>query len=311
MRWAVRSSISAAESSPFSRFRGFAAVVFAARGVAVLPDFGQILGAHKATLHGELARMADADKCTGAGDVLGPPARRTLRQRVNPVGEGLQLSHNRLGRILAVFLGQRVVSGAETVQLGLLFGTEGLHLATHAAKVPQCRVIKLGSDFEPFPAFGTDGLGFPFQPLHGEPVEQGRIGEIAFILLGEQVAQDVSARRRIGFDADETRAPVGGFDMGAGQHPPHGRGVAVPLGLLEPCRFLCRVIVADGEGHQLVEVHVPGAVDLDQARADARELEPLPDGRGAAPEAGGDFLRAFAALGERVECLELVGGMHR
>ena len=118
-----------------------------------------------------------------------------------------------------------------------------------------------------------------------QPVEQCGVGQVAFMLGLEQVAADDAAGRDIGVDADEARPPV--------VAPRHGRrsGCAgwrrgvVEVRLLEPCRFLRRVIVRHGEGHQLVEVHFLGAVERRSARADGGELQPLAhDGRACTPK---------------------------
>jgi hypothetical protein len=47
--------------------------------------------------------------------------------------------------------------------------------------------------------------------------------------------------------------------MGSGQDAADRVGVTVPYGELRPCRFLRTLVVADGEGHQLIEAHRLGA----------------------------------------------------
>ena len=131
-------------------------------------------------------------------------------------------------------------------------------------------------------------------------------------MLGlEQVAHDLAARRTVGIKPDEYRARVVRLDMRLCQRTADGRRIAVELRQVLPCRFLRLVIVRHGEGHQLVEGHFLGAVELDELRADGRQLEPLPHHRRGDAEAGGDFLRPLAGPGKGMKRLELVGGMHR
>ncbi len=49
----------------------------------------------------------------------------------------------------------------------------------------QRRVVEVGHDFDPFPALGAQRFGFNGELLHGEPVEQHRVGQVAFVFLVE------------------------------------------------------------------------------------------------------------------------------
>ena len=101
-------------------------------------------------------------------------------------------------------------------------------------------------------------------------------------MLGlEQITADDAAGGNIGVDADETCPLVLCLHMGGGEDAPDGGGGVVEVRLLKPCCFLRRVIVGHGEGHQLIEVHRVGTVEVEQARANGGELEPL-----AAPSPG-------------------------
>jgi hypothetical protein len=58
--------------------------------------------------------------------------------------------------------------------------------------------------------------GDAFQLLDDEPVQQRDILEETAAILGEQVAQDRPAGRRIGVQADEDRTPIRRRDVHAG-----------------------------------------------------------------------------------------------
>ena len=83
-----------------------------------------------------------------------------------------------------------------------------------------------------------------------------------------------------------------------------------PFGQVFPDFFLLLVIVADGERHEAVERHFALAVERNQLRADTRQLEPLPHHLNGHAEPRGDILVAHLLIGQRLEGVELVGGMH-
>ena len=128
----------------------------------------------------------------------------------------------------------------------------------------------------------------------------------------EQVAQHRAARRLVGGDADEAGQFAVGGDVLFGQR------IADRLGPLlcivrqpGPDFFLRPVIVGDRESHQAIERHRALAVGGDQLRADHGQLEPLPHGVRRDAEPRRDLFLALAVIGQLLERLELVGGMHR
>ena len=172
-------------------------------------------------------------------------------------------------------------------------------------------VRKVQPRLSPQPALGGPhylGLGGEF--FEGEPVEQSRVLEPALSVLAEQVAADSSPCRLIGLGPDQTRTAVGSLDLMLGHHPADEVGRSV-VGQVAPDLFLPGVVLADGEGHQLVEGYLLGAIGGHQDRADrAKAQPPLYQGRRDA-EPRPDLLGA-PPLGVRqlAEGLELVGGMH-
>jgi len=127
----------------------------------------------------------------------------------------------------------------------------------------------------------------------------------------EEVADHAAASAEIGIDPDEAHAAVIGFDLRLGQRGADAARIAVTGMGVEPHGFLRRMIVADGEGHQLIERHRALAVDFDQRRTDAGELEPLAHESCRDAEPGGDILDPHSLINKRLERCELVGGMHR
>jgi hypothetical protein len=77
-----------------------------------------------------------------------------------------------------------------------------------------------------------------------------------------------------------------------------------------PYPLLRLVIVGHGEGHDAFEVEFAFPVSGDDLGADIGELEPLPDNQRRHAEPGGDIVLAHAAISERLEGVELVGGVH-
>jgi hypothetical protein len=69
-------------------------------------------------------------------------------------------------------------------------------------------------------------------------------------------------------------------------------------------------IVSESEGHQVFERHVTVAICLDELRADHRQLEPLLDHARRDAELGRDSVIPLPFVGQLLERLELVGGMH-
>ena len=158
---------------------------------------------------------------------------------------------------------------------------------------------------------GANAFRFAFQLFSGEPVEQGRVGDPAGTVGIEQVAQHGTASGFISRDGDETRQLAVSLDMRLGERIADAVGIALrPFGQVFPDFFLLLVIVADGESHEAIERHFALAVERNQLRADTRELEPLPHHLNRHAEPRGDIFVAHLLIGQRLEGVELVGGMH-
>ena len=75
---------------------------------------------------------------------------------------------------------------------------------------------------------------------------------------------------------------------------------------LFPDLFLACVIVADREGHQLVERHAILAIDVEQRRRNRSQPQTLTHGRHRNEEAGGDIVFGQTGFDQRAESAELV-----
>ena len=165
----------------------------------------------------------------------------------------------------------------------------------------------------PFPA----RLQFPrrrLETVHGELVQEIGIVEPdpPLVLLGEQVAVDLAARRLVSLDADETRDGGGGRNPVLGQQALDLPG-AGPVALLAhrlPDRVLARLIRGDGEGHQCVQIDLARPVGLKQHRCGVAEPQPLLHGALGDPEARRDGGRRAARIGQAAERLDLIGRVH-
>ena len=93
---------------------------------------------------------------------------------------------------------------------------------------------------------GPDRLGRALQLFSHQPVEDGRVGEVALVIGLEQIAEDIAARASVGLNADEPDAAVAGLDIGDHQMTADCGGVNIPLRQRCPHLLLCGVIVADG-----------------------------------------------------------------
>jgi hypothetical protein len=86
-------------------------------------------------------------------------------------------------------------------------------------------VGEIDGDRDPFPAFGGQGLGFLFQLVIDQAVEQGRVLQPAAAIVLEKIAGDLAAGGLIGLDANKRGAAVigGGFpSLRQGSSPPGG-----------------------------------------------------------------------------------------
>ena len=138
--------------------------------------------------------------------------------RVEARLDALGLFDQRVGPVLFVEIGEFVVADAESLDLGLL----GVgRLARLGMDTPETRggaPVDVHHRRGPLPA-GRELVGGHQEPLHVEFDEQ-RLGlepDAVFVLVGEEVAQDGSARGLVGVDADEARHGR------AGRHPLFGQ----------------------------------------------------------------------------------------
>ena len=156
-------------------------------------------------------------------------------------------------------------------------------------------VGEVGRDLDPLPTFGADRLGSIAELFRDQPVEQPDILQPAAIVALEQVAHDHAAGVRVGVDADELGALVGGADGAFGQHAPDGVRF-LRVGLAEPLEhlLLTLVVAVDGEGHELVERDPVLGIDVEQLGRDRRQAQALLHDGDRHEEGGGDFLLGLA-----------------
>ena len=118
-----------------------------------------------------------------------------------------------LGRLVAMGRGEGVVAVRERVEPCLVVTRkrDGLRIDTLAGGSLGVRMVEMGLD--PFPAFLTRRLGGRLEPLPGEPVEKGAVGEPASVILGEEVTKNRAAGSLVGFEPDEDGPPIPGAHM--------------------------------------------------------------------------------------------------
>ena len=85
----------------------------------------------------------------------------------------------------------------------------------------------------------------------------------------------------------------------------------MPLRNLAPYPFLRVMVVGDGKGHDMLQAHLTFAVGGEKGRGDIRQLQPLLHHGFGDAEARGHIGERRSLVDERLEGLELVGGMHR
>ncbi len=166
----------------------------------VLTFHSLIVGADIAALDRELAVVADADEDTGPRHLVRAIAHRPGLEDLQRL---LDLPEPRI-HLVGQFLGlgilrlQLVELITELLTLGtLLIGQVdgGAGQTAHAAGMA---IGEIHRDLDPFPALGGDGLRLGLQLLARQPVEQHRVLEPAAIVLLEEIAQHIAARRLIG-----------------------------------------------------------------------------------------------------------------
>ena len=197
---------------------------------------------------------------------------------------------------------------ASLVRLGRQF-VNGFDRA--AVLVIAIRQVDQGLD--PLPAFGPDLVRLGVELLGDQAVEQGRIGQPAAIIGLEQVARRRhTASREIGIEPDEQHPGVRHRHHVLGQlvADEAGRLVDAVVELL-PELLLAGVIVADREGHELVERHVARGIDLVQLGRDRGELQALAHHGRRHAEMRGDRLFALTLVSQELHAAELVERVKR
>ena len=76
--------------------------------------------------------------------------------------------------------------------------------------------------FHPCPAVFSYGGRNGFQFLGHQPVKQEAVREVSLVLGVEEITNDDSASRLVGFCADEPGATVGAINLRLGQEVPDG-----------------------------------------------------------------------------------------
>ncbi len=277
---------------------------------------GHVFGPDQALDQFELAVVADGGDAPGDGDILAPVDRAGLDcglDLIQPRFVGLGFLDQLFGPVLVVHVGEFVVADPVAFDLGLLPVCRLGRLRTHPPKGGSGAPVHVEPRLGPFPA----RFQFPrrrLEAVHGELVQEIGIVEPdpPLVLLGEQVAVDLAARRLVSLDADETGDGGGGRNPVLGQQALDLPG-AGPVALLAhrlPDRVLARMIRGDGEGHQCVQIDLARAVGLEQHRCGVAEPQPLLHGALRDPEARRDAGRRAARIGQAAECLDLIGRVH-
>ena len=279
----------------------------------VLIGGGLVFGADIAALDVEAAVAIQADENAGPRN-LG---------RVEPDGaivERLDLGFE-FAETLIDLVGQLVGLGVlrlERVEFRLQGGAARGFLLAHldgfAFELAQAVGVAVGEidgDRDPFPAFGGQGLGFLLQLVLDQAVEQGRVLQPAAAIVLEKIAGELAAGRLIGLDADKRGAAViGGVDGGFGQHAADLMGCRVVAVLHRlPDLFLARMVGGEGEGHDVLERHLLGDVELEKPGRDGGEAQALPDDLRRDEETRRDVVFGEALVDQRLEGAELVDGV--
>ena len=171
-------------------------------------------------------------------------------------------------------------------------------------------VREVGRDGDPLPALAAQVLGCGLELLSDHTVEQHRILEPAATVLVEQIAGNDATSRFIGFDTDKLRPLVGRLDGAFGEKPADGvRLLIEALRQAIPDLLLPRMVVGDGEGHELLERHAVLGIDVEEPFGDRRKAKPLLDGRRRDEETCGDFFLAESLCAQRLKAAELIERM--
>ncbi len=169
--------------------------------------------------------------------------------------------------------------------------------------------------FDPLPAFGSilaDRRRVRFELLDGEPVQQRGVGQKPALLVVEQVASHDAPGGLVGVDAHEAHQGAGGrLDLAGRELAADGSRVAVPGLGIEPRALLRGVVVAQRQGHELVEIDALLPVQRQQPWRQRRQLESPLHGQRRHAEPCRHVLDSLALVDHRLEGVELVGRVQR
>jgi hypothetical protein len=165
-------------------------------------------------------------------------------------------------------------------------------------------------DFDPFPAFAGDVCGRGGELLGGQAIEQDDVLEAAAIVILEEITQDHTAGRHVGFGPNEPGAAVRGPDGALGELAADQIRLLV-VGLLNrrPDLLLPGMVVSDGEGHELLQRHAVLGIDIEKLLRHRGKAQPLLHYGGRDEEAGGNLLVSGTLVAQCLEGTELVEGM--
>ena len=273
---------------------------------------GLILGAHEAVFDMERSVDIDADEYPGHPHVLGRKYRRAFQQQRQLLvdrGQPLFDLIRYLGDTLVVVLDGHSL-GLQGFDPGLFFVGELSGRAGHHAHAVAITPGKIDCRRRPFPTFGLEPCRFGLQAVGDQFVEQVHVLQPASVVILEQVAHDAAARGHIGIERDEADPLVGGAHgiFGQARADIGGRTVEAVRQHL-PDLLLPLVILADREGHQLIEGHAVIGIDFMQPGRDRGELEPLAHDSGRHHEMRGDVLEPQALIAQHLHGAKLVERM--
>ena len=259
------------------RFRGFASLL------------GCILWADKSAVDAQLSIVADEQHRARHGEHFS--RKDIFAGRVDffqPCLDGVHAC----GTLLRLLVG--VVCLFERLQLcgeGSLFGGQFVRqrrrLGMAALILCTLFVSEGRTGFDPLPSFRDNRLGGTVELGFHHAVEQGGIGdEDSAVFVVEEVAAYRSTGFLVGFERDEFHAPVAGRNLIGGQGFADGlRGI--PWAEVGKNAFLRRVVIVDGEGHDVFKGDVLGAIGGEDGGADTAKFQPLADDGFGDAEAGG------------------------
>ena len=304
------------EGGCFRNLDGFHRAVI----IDVLDGFGRgrflrtISRENEAAVDIEFAVIADADNRTGDGQGFrGPDILAVLVDRIDAIGDFAQAF-----RIFGVRIVVGVPGGLKRVVF-LLQGCKFLRqlrgersqLGMHPRAVRPFGVILLKPDLNPFPALLAQTVSGFFEFGEGKSLQKLLIeDEDAFVVLGEEIAADLSTGFLIGLEGDEFDDLVRGGDFTVGQCAADRAGIVVHVAQDLEEFFLRLVVVGDRERHDLFKVEFPVAVSGEDDRADTGEFQALADHGFGDAKTRGDIGGGHALVAEIAEGLEFIGGMH-